>query len=252
MRKRLGLILITSGLLLAVVAGALVMTVSSNAKKAAAEVKQVQVVVATQNIPQGTEVTAAMLQVKPFPADFVPDQAVSTVQEAVGRYTASNVVTEQIVTAPLLSTTKKAGQMSNSIPNGMVAFALPASDLLSSNGVVQPGDHVNVLVTFQVKTYYRTPDNKSEQDEQPSTQQTLQDLQVLDVLTKGDGGGNPAVVLLVTPQQSVTLKLAKDSGGVLDLSLRPANDDHKQVPTDGETMDSEAAKYKFRKPQPVR
>ncbi len=261
MRKRLGLVLMCGGLLLAVVAAFMVMTVSNNARRAAAQVKQVQVVVTTTNIPQGTEVTASMLTTKPFPAEFVPDQAVSSVQDAVGRYSASNIVSGQIVTAPLLSTTKQAGQMSYSIPKGMVAYPLPATDLLTAGGAIQPGDHVNVLVTFNVKMVTRlSSDSGTDQDEQPSTQQTLQNIQVLDVLGKsssdsststGSSGGT-AVVLLVTPQQAVTLKLAKDSGGMMDLALLPAKGGYTTVATDGETIDSEMVKYKFRKPQPLR
>lgn len=248
------MLLILGGLVMAVIAAVLVMNVTTRAKESAAQVKQVQVVVATQDIPQGTEITAAMLQVKPFPADFAPQESIANLRDAVGRYSASNVVKGQLITAPLLSTTKQAGNMANSIPKGMVAYPLPASDLLTANGAIQPGDRVDVLATLHVKMIVRkgSGDNTDESD-QPTTQTMLQNLQVLDVLGQSSSGtGASAVVLLVTPQQAVTLKLAKDSGGTLDLALRPANDSGKIVVTAGQTIDSEITNYKFRKPQPIR
>jgi len=258
MRKRIGILLMIVGLALAAFAGLTVINVTRAAREAKPVIKQVQVVVAAQDIAQGSPITASMLETKPFPADFAPSEAVSSINDAVNRYSATNIVKGQIITRPLLSDTKQVGKLALSIPKGKVAFALPASDLLSGNGQIQPGDRVDILVTFFVKMTSIGPDGQTSDEERATTQTTLQDLEVLDVLGTGAGsdGGNaksPAVVLLVDPQQAVTLKLAKDSDkAVIDLALRGSSDDHKQHETDGETEDSVIVKYKFRKPEPVK
>ncbi len=255
MRKRIGILLMIVGLALAAFAGLTVINVTRAAREAKPVIKQVQVVVAAQDIAQGSPITASMLETKPFPADFAPNEAVSSINDAVNRYSATNIVKGQIITRPLLSDTKQVGKLALSIPKGKVAFALPASDLLSGNGQIQPGDRVDVLVTFFVKMTSISPDGQTSEEERATTQTTLQDLEVLDVLGTGNGSNakSPAVVLLVDPQQAVTLKLAKDSDkAVIDLALRGSSDDHKQHDTDGETEDSVIVKYKFRKPEPVK
>lgn len=252
MRKRMGLMLILAGVGLALVAGLTLMGISNRAQKAAAQVKQVQVVMATQDIPQGTAITSAMLVLKPFPAEFAPVAAVTGSGEAVNKFTVTNVVKDQIITAPLLSTTKQAGKLALNIPKGKVAFALPKSDLLSANDAIQSGDHVDVLVTFRVDLMSRAGGN-SQQEKRSTSQLTLQDIEVLDVLGGEGKGGAPAVVMLLDHQQAVTLTLAKNAeSSVIDLALRGSDDDHQQVVTDGETEDSEMTKFKFRKPQPLR
>ncbi len=252
MRKRMGLLLMLGGVVLAVIAALTMMAVTGNARKAAAVVKQVEVVVARQDIPQGTAITSAMLESKAFPADFAPQKAVSTLKEADGRFAATHIVTGQIITQPVLSATKQSGNVSLSIPKGKRAFGLPKTDLLSANGAIQPEDRVDILVTFKLKIIGRG--GGSQDEEAHTTQTALQNIEVLDVM--GDGGsgasGGPAVVLLVDPDQALSLKLAKDSGAVIDLALRSADDDGKEVETDGATEDSEIVKWKFRKPQPIR
>ncbi len=262
MRKRMGLFLMMGGLVLAVIAALTVMTVTANARKAAAVPKQVQVVTAKQEIPQGTSITAAMLESKSFPAEFAPEKAISGIQEADGRFAATHVVTGQIITQPVLSTTKQSGNLSQSIPKGKVAFGLPKWDLLSANGLLKPEDRIDVLVTFKLKLQGRG--NGGQEEQAHSTQTTLQDIEVLDVTGEGGsgdaaGGGTgaqPAVILLLDSQQAVQLKLAmdsqKDDMAWVDLVLRSADDDGKKVETDGATEDSEMVQWKFRKPQPIR
>ncbi len=257
MRKRMGLILILGGVMLSAMAFLLMMGISRNAQRASAEVKQVQVVIANQDIPEGTALTAEMLELKAFPAEFAPEAAVSGEQEAVSKFTVTRVVKDQIITAPILSTTKQAGALALSIPKGKVAYALPRTDLLSANSAIRPGDYVDVLVTFTVKAAVRAGMNGNNDEDLTTTQKTLQNVQVLDLYGEGAGGsagssGVSAVVFLLDHQQAVALKAAKDAGGIIDLTLRGSDDDRKAVTTDGETVDSQIVKWKFRKPQPVR
>jgi len=255
MRKRLGLVLVLGGFTLAVMVGLMMMNISRRAAEARPVVKQVEMVFAKQNIAQGTEITAAMLERKPFPAEFALPAAISRAQDAVGKFTATTVTVGQPITSPLLSTTKVAGNMALSIPKGKVAFPLPKTDLLSANEAIQPGDHVDVLVTYKLKVTSMVG-GQGKESEWHTTQTTLQNLQVLDIISgSGTGGqsGAAAVVLLVDHQDAVTLGLVKNSEfATVDLALRGSEDDGKKVTTDGVTEDSTMVDFKFRKPQPTR
>ncbi len=255
MRKRMGLFLMLFGVVLAVGVGLMMMSISRRAAAARPQVKQVEVVVAKQALAQGSEIKAEMLQRKPFPADFAPPEAITRAQDAVGKFTASNVVANQIMTAPLLSTTKQAGNLAISVPKGKVAFPLPKTDLLSANDAIKSGDHVDVLVTFKLKITSMIGGSAKE-SEWHTTQTTLQNLQVLDIISGGGTAGqsgSPAVVLLVTHQDAVTLSLAKNSdAATVDLALRGSEDTGDKATTDGVTEDSTMVDFKFRKPQPTR
>lgn len=256
MRKRMGLILMLSGVALAVMVGLMMANISRRAAAARPQIKQVEVVFATQDIAQGTEIKAEMLVRKPYPAEFAPAAAVSRAQDMVGKFTASNVVKDQLMTSALVSTTKQAGNLSQSIPKGKVAFPLPKTDLLSANGAIEAGDKVDVLVTYKMKVSSRTGGEQSDSEWQTS-QTTLQNLQVLDVGAGGSGGagqgGSAAVVLLVSHQDAVTLALMKNSdSATVDLALRGTEDTGDKANTDGVTEDSTVVDFKFRKPQPIR
>ena len=53
------------------------------------------------------------------------------------------------------------------------------------------------------------------------------------------------------PQDAVTLKFIKDSGGVMDLVVRAPNDT-KLAKTDAVTLDSIYQKFRFRFPEPLK
>jgi pilus assembly protein CpaB len=280
MRKRTGTLIMLAGIVLAVVAGMLVlgMTQQTRAERTA-QVEQVLVVMASRDIPDGTAVTADALAMEAFPADFVPAGAIVASEEAVGKYSTTRITTGQIVLANQLSPNKRLGDLSLSVPSGKVAIALPMSDLMSTNGAIKAGDRVDVLLTVDLKEIQlkdpleegsdpapAAPANNNARN--PVTQTTLQNVEVLaigqgvDVDSNGNGtssttAGNTAngrqqgaVILLLEPQDALVLKYAKDSGGVIDLALR-APEDTAPVTTDPITIDRLFEQFNFQRPGPV-
>lgn len=280
MRKRSGTLIMVAGVALAVIAGMLVLGMTQRTRaERKAQVDQVLVVMAARDIADGTAVTADALAMQAFPADFVPAGAIVAPEEAVGKYSVTRITTGQIVLANQLSPTKRVGDLSLSVPSGKVAVALPMSDLMSTNGAIKAGDHVDILLTLNLKEIQLKDPLAEGSDPAPAvsansnvrnpvTQTTLQNVEVLaigkgvDDESAGNGtssttAGNTAngrqegaVILVLDPQDAVVLKYAKDSGGVVDLALR-APEDTTQVKTDPITIDRLFERFNFQRPGPV-
>lgn len=270
MRKRTGTLIIVVGLVLAVIAGVVVHGIVSKAHaERVAQVKQVLVVMATKDIADGSAVAANELAMQPFPSGFVPQGAVASLDQAVGKYTTTQITKGQIVLANQLSTTKKAGELALSVPAGKVAVALPQTDLMSANGAIKAGDHVDVMLTLDLQQINdNMPGSKnattsSSNTKNPVTQMTLQDVEVLAVgqdlgqqsgssIVGGSSSSNAkgAVIVLVDPQDALVVKYAEDSGGVVDLAL-VSPDDTQPVRTEPVTIDQLFGRFNFKVPGPV-
>jgi pilus assembly protein CpaB len=271
MRKRAGLLLIASALALAGLTAILIMGIARQATEAShAQVRQVAVVTAKQDIPQNTLLTADTLEVQSFPADFAPKGAFSSVDDVVGKYARGFIPSGQVVVAGQLEFAPPAPNLSDRIAPGMVVMWLPVPDALMNQNVVKPGDRIDILLTAPIKS----SDASDKSIETLSTQTTLQNVEVYRVgddeldqpsvseasNTQGSApalGGSSAkpaapktIGLLVNHQDAVTIKFVKDSGGTIDVVTR-SQDDQQVVPTDGVTLDSLTDRFHFRVPQPV-
>jgi pilus assembly protein CpaB len=275
MRKRTGTLIMLAGIVLAVIAGMLVLGMTQRTRaERTAQVEQVLVVMAAEDIPDGKAVTVDALAMQAFPADFVPEGAIAEAEQAVGKYTTTRITEGQIVLANQLSATKRVGDLSLSVPSGKVALALPMTDLMSTNGAIKAGDHVDILLTLDLNEIQLGAPSAEGSDAVPAvtvntdvvnpvTQTTLQNVEVLAIglgvdeesagtsattvgnTANGKQGG--AIVLLLDPQDALVLKYAKDSGGVVDLALR-APEDTAQVTTEPITIDLLFERYNFRRP----
>jgi pilus assembly protein CpaB len=273
MKKRTGIVLIAVGLALAGLTAFLVVGIIRQATAAShAQVRQVVVVTAKQDILQDTLLTADALEAKAFPADFAPKGAFSSVEDVLGKYARGFIPKGQIVVSGQLEFAPPALNISDRITPGMVVMWLPLPDVLLNQNVVKPGDRIDILLTAPIKS--SDPGDKS--TDALSTQTTLQNLEVYRV--GEDELGQPAPTaaattqkstaslgvpstskpaanaktlgLLVDHQDAVTIKFVKDSGGTIDLVMR-SQDDPQVVRTDGVTLDSLADRFRFRVPQTV-
>ncbi|HSH79422.1 MAG TPA: Flp pilus assembly protein CpaB [Herpetosiphonaceae bacterium] len=275
MRKRGGTLIMLAGVALALVAGLMVLSITRRAAaETTAQVKQVLVVMAARDIPEGTAISADALTVQAFPDGFVPLGAIPAPEQAVGKYTVTRLTKGQIVLANQLSVNKRAGNLALSVPAGKVAVALPMTDLMSTAGAIKPGDRVDILLTLDLKEMQvKNPQAASaaggaapsgpanDSGKNPVTQTTLQNVEILALGEAEDGGSSssssassakktPAVIVLLDHQDAIVLKYAKDSGGVVDLALR-APEDTVQVKTEAMTIDLLFERFGFRRPLPV-
>jgi Flp pilus assembly protein CpaB len=82
---------------------------------------------------------------------------------------------------------------------------------LTLAGLVRPGDRIDLLATVTAGTG----------DTARKTQTTLQNLEVIDVLTTGAGGAKTSSLTFnVDHQVALVLKYLRDSGATVDVAVR--------------------------------
>ncbi len=284
MRKRRGLILMVVGIVLAAAAGFMVLGVARQAAQQAARpavvqpepLKKVYVVVAEKDLPENVAISAQDISTKEFPADFAPAGAVAAPEYAVGKYTTARVFKGQILVAPQLAESRKTSQLSAKVPDGKVAMAVTLNDPLNNLGALRAGDRVDVLLSLDMNKAQSKQQGSGQAaaqgeapQEQLSTQITMQAVEILNIgLPAGDATtttentqNRPSVqtaqqaaktiTFLLNPQDAVTLKFIKDSGGSIDLVVR-SPEDKKVFQTTAVTIDTIYKQYKFRFAEPVK
>lgn len=216
-------------LIVAIVLGLLAGVVAYSAiKKKEADVRRgwnlVPVVVAAQDIPEGTIITFDMISQRSVPEQFVTSSVVKP-------DSASYVVNQKVLVPlqagdPLLwsqfETTKAAERLSSKVQKKGRAITIEAKAVTAVGGWVRPNDHVDVIGTFR--------------DPQTEEQVAVTLLQNVIVLATGKITGTTNVnlipesqrdytnvSLLVIPEEAEILVLATEMGN-LTLSLRNEDD----------------------------
>src|SRR3954451_5971372 len=96
-RKRLGLILIGGGVLLALLVGVMVYSQVSEAEHVKAQLPTARVVIATADIPARTEIAASMINVQTVPNELVQAGAATKVEDVVGKFTPNAVTKGEVI-----------------------------------------------------------------------------------------------------------------------------------------------------------
>ena len=114
-----------------------------------------EIVVAVQNLPRGTRITSDTIQLEPWPKESVPEGEgfLTNREDALDRITRVDIVRNMPILDGML--TDEAGDLAAvgsdaalQIPPGKVAYALPVARWSSVAWAIQPGDHVDVLVSL--------------------------------------------------------------------------------------------------------
>ncbi len=255
--QRGGQILIIVGVILALLTAGLVFMAT---RAPAPVIPTKPVVVAVQDIAQRVAIQAPMLGVKDWPADAVPVGALSTVEDAVGKVSATNIYIGEPILQAKLEEAKAIYSLSYVLPPGMVAFSIPASEVAMAGGAVQPGDFVDVLVSLNI---VEVDAKGNESLSQETTQLVLQDVKVLLVgaWTPPPAAASPGqaattqttkpietrtITLMVNQQDALVLKYAREQGSI-DLVLRAFND-HDPMTTDSVYVKYMIERFKFARP----
>ena len=185
---------------------------------------KVTVFVAATEILPGQMLDLSMLERRKFLKGSVPKEAVIDPKQIEKRALTCKVMPGDIIRIDKLGSEGKTGA-SISIPPGMRVMSLPTNTTQAHSGMIQPGDRVDVMVSYQVR-----PPQGGGRD-YPETKTILGFIQVFatdavrDTNSTGEGakGTMKNVSLLVTPEQAQVLMMAQ-SVGTLHLSLRNASD----------------------------
>ena len=202
------------------------------------------VFVASHNIAPGAVITEADVKVMEWPAKSLPAGATfNKISDVVGRVAKSEFYFNEPIYESKLSGKDSSGGLTVLIPPGMRAITIAVSEVKGVAGFVKPGDHVDVLVTFNDFTdkENRTQVTKTVLQNtlviaaaQQATSREFKDTLDNDdqqILLKSDKKRDKSpsaqvvssVTLALTPQDSEKLALA-DETGELRLALRSERD----------------------------
>jgi len=205
----------------------------------------VQVVVASYDLPLGSRIELGEVKMARWSADSVPEGSYTDPKQVIGSYVKNSVVAnEPIVQAKLFTGDKTAGVMPLLIPFGMRAVSVPVDEVSDIAGFVLPHTRVDVLVAM----------SGGEGIEKAFSKVVLQNVEVLAVAQEVEKKKDePTVVkvvtLLVSPQEAERLALASRAGS-LRLAMRNYND-NKIVLTNGSDVAQMLRAYSLAPDVPV-
>jgi len=205
----------------------------------------VQVVVASMDLPLGSRIELGEVKMTRWSADSIPEGSYTDPKQVVGSYVKNSLVAnEPIVQAKLFTGDKTAGVMPLLIPFGMRAVSVPVDEVSDIAGFVLPHTRVDVLVAI----------NGGEGSKGEFSKVVLQNVEVLAVAQEVEQKKDePTVVkvvtLLVSPQEAERLALASHAGS-LRLAMRNYND-NKIVLTSGSDVAQMLRAYSLAPEVPV-
>ena len=202
------------------------------APKKVAEVKTVQVVVAEVDLHPGMKLKSEMMKTVSYLEESLPAGHLLTPEKAAGRVVISPMKRQELILESRLApATVKKGGMAAIITPGKRAVSIAGNKVLGSSGLINPGDHVDILLTADGK-------NKT----------VFENVLVLATgpQLRRNSEGKPSSVkvytLEVTPEQGEKIILAASSGKI-HFALRSVLDTE-TVLTTGATRKEILAAYR--------
>jgi len=191
-------------------------------------------VVAKSNIPARSIIKAEQLTVKDVPVQGYPQGGASNIQSVVGAVALVNLAAGDIIVSSML---ERPSQQGNSlapapsstaltVPEGKRAVAIPISLVSGVGYTVKPGDHVDVLVTMEIKD--------GTGNSQIYTTLAAQDVLVLSVGESLSSDKNKveskSYTLALSVPQAMAVTLGSEKGSIRLLLRNPANTEQRQDP----------------------
>lgn len=227
-KKLLGLAIILS--LLA--AGSAYWFLSTTASKMFSK-DSVSVVTAAVDIPRNTVVKEEMLSKTQISKTYAQAGAIKEAEEAVGKVTNAKIFRgQQVLTKALTGPGDKDAGLALTIPKGKRAVTVAVNEVSGLNGLLMPGDRVDVAATLD----FKGTDGGGEINQ---TSIILQNVQVLAVGKALDADAQTwaekqdtetTATLAVTPKEAQPLIMASEKGTIRLLLRYPADEDVLTVP----------------------
>lgn len=169
----------------------------------------VPVVVAAQDIPEGSAIDRVLVTSALWPTQAVPTGAYTSIDSVVGRVVRVNVFAGEAIVPGRLAPVGTGPGLELKIPPGERAMAIRINDVAGIAGMIQPNSRVDILVNISDPT-----SNKQ------VAKLFMENMRVLAIGTaiQRDAGGKPitatTVTLSVTPEQAERLAVAMNQGTI--------------------------------------
>jgi len=189
-------------------------------------------VVAKIDIPARTVIQPEQVMLKDVPSQGYPQGGASNIQSVIGSVSLVNLMAGDILVSNVLQRPTDPVAIPNvpessalAVPEGKRAVAIPIGLVSGVGYKVRPGDHVDILVTMEIK------------DLAGNNPQTLTSLAAQDVLVLSVGenaakdknvGDSKSYTLALTVPQAMAVTLGSEKGSIRLLLRNPANKEIRQ------------------------
>ena len=181
--------------------------------------EETEVVIATGDIPLGTEITADQITVVKYPKRLLPAEAIIKREEVLSRVSIAEIPAKTPILARYLASPGTLAGLSGVLKQGMRAVSVRVDESSGVSGFVVAGSYVDVIAIMPPQI----------EGARQVSKVILQNVRVLaggqQMQTRNDGKAAlvNTVSLEVAPAQAEKLKLA-ESEGKLQLSIRNTTD----------------------------
>ncbi|MCL4835415.1 MAG: hypothetical protein KJZ86_23450 [Caldilineaceae bacterium] len=233
MKQRRGWLWLTSGVLLALLAGLMTFQIvnglASAARSASVEnVATVSVIVATADIAPFVAINTGMVTLLEVPAVMAPKEHIANIEDVIGKMTLAPITLGEILVSPRLADPADPNSpVLYTMNRDEVLVAMPTAALAGQLGLLAIGQHVDIAYTSEFD--YTDENGQVSNDKTLTTFLSLQNLEIKGLMSRSIAkeGIIPlpdAILLSVAPQEALILKYLIDSGAPMDLLLRsPGN-----------------------------
>ena len=204
------------------------------------------IIITTHDLAVGAVINREVVQIATVPVSLVPRDALLTIEAALGKIAIVHLIQgEMVLQHHLADPTNVSHDIGYTIAEDQVLIAFPSTDLMSTLGVLQRGDNVDIFasMTVEVSPTLTTPGTGTTEEEKLSRLFTFDAFQrvkisaiVADVVassgsttpTQGQAQPTPnpasvkvkAYLLALNAQDALVLKNMRDAGAVFDIVLR--------------------------------
>ena len=242
------LIVLAGGFLIAILVALIVQSGLKGSKEQVptAEVPQVEILVASADLKLGTTLSDNNMRWQKwpennvFPGAIVREETQAVVDAVSGRVKREISKDEPIMKNALVEDTKE-NFLAAALDEGMRAVAIDVEASTMVGGFINPGDFVDVLLTYQVKIKGVDAEESKSTVNKFATETILENVKILAIDQRSSKGDEDkakvgrTVTLAVQAEAAEILALATRMGD-LSLSLRPIGDEtsmaNKPITTD--------------------
>ena len=208
-------------------------------------IEYTNVVVAADDIPANTVITADMVSLTQIPAETLNASAITDPAYVVGKVLNSQVYTgEQISVSRLVSADgdNVDSSLEYMIEPGMRAITIEVDEVSGLTGMLNPGNRVDILYQIDVETEIQDPDGTVETKSIPYSVYLLQNVKILavDSITSTAGKGidtetglavsYTSLTLEVTPEQAQKTSFSEYTGDLRAILRSPLDEDSNNLP----------------------
>jgi pilus assembly protein CpaB len=205
---------------------------------AQSQASRVSVLVAKQDIPQGTTIASGMVETKILSKQSLVPQVATSLDRIAGMITIAPIVKDEQISLSKLAYARQAGGLAEVTPVGKRAITITVDTVAGLAGMIKPGDYVDLIAILQVPV--QLADGK--QVNQVATMPLFQNVLVLAVgqqtggfsretgryseakeEKKESGGGYSLITLALNPQEANLIAFIQEQGKIRLVLRSPAD-----------------------------